>query len=124
MGYDTVYWLTWEEEFPSIEQVTQAFAEQNVDNVTTEFGSEQAIKYWQGVLGGDHEARWYEHQVEMAQVSKNWPEVAFQLEGDGEAGDDHWQEYFRNGKVHAVEGKPVFPEFDPEELAEPTRLIG
>ena len=49
--------------------------------------------------------------------------VTFQLEGDGEAGDDHWREYVRNGRVHAVEGKLVFPEFAPEELAEPTRLI-
>ena len=123
MGYDTVYWLTWEEETPTMEEVVQEFVRLDIDNVASELGV-SAARYWNGILTGEEETRWYNHQLDLAQLSKNWPEVTFQLEGDGETSDDHWREYFRDGKVHEVEGKLVFPEFDPEELAEPFRLVG
>ena len=73
MGYDTVYWLTWEEDTPAMEEVVKEFVHLDADRVTSDL-CDHAARYWTRILNGEEETRWYNHQMELAQVSKKWPE--------------------------------------------------
>lgn len=44
------------------------------------------------------ELKWYDHENDMIEFSKQHPTVKFELYGDGEDSDDHWVEYFWNGE--------------------------
>lgn len=41
--------------------------------------------------------KWYEYYDDMKNMSQNFPEVIFHLEGDGEDPDDLWVADFMNG---------------------------
>ena len=131
MGYETVYHLSWDADSPTLTEVARLLAlyEATASQGVQEWGFNQpgtlteSVKCWERVLSGDEEARWYENELEMARLSRFWPEVTFVLEGDGEQSDDLWRSYFRDGKVHAVEGKIVFADFDPGPTAGPNKDI-
>ena len=42
--------------------------------------------------------KWYDHYDEMIILSKEFPSLYFELEGQGEDSDDLWREYFHNGE--------------------------
>lgn len=42
--------------------------------------------------------KWYDHQKDMITLSKEFPEVMFMLEGEGEERDDIWRLYVHNGE--------------------------
>lgn len=42
--------------------------------------------------------KWYDHYDEMIILSKEFPSLYFELEGQGEDHDDLWKEYFHNGE--------------------------
>ena len=42
--------------------------------------------------------KWYDHYDEMIFLSKEFPSLYFELEGQGEDRDDLWKEYFHNGE--------------------------
>lgn len=62
--------------------------------------------YWDG------EGKWYEHQEDMINLSKQFPEVLFILSGEGEDREDNWREYYRNGKVAISWGRIVYDDVD------------
>lgn len=43
--------------------------------------------------------RWYDHEVDMLQLSKKYPEYIFQLTGFGENPFDIWRKWFENGRM-------------------------
>ena len=42
--------------------------------------------------------KWYDHYDEMIILSKEFPSLYFELEGQGEDSGDLWREYFHNGE--------------------------
>jgi len=68
--------------------------------------------YWQS----EEPAKWYDHQKEVAELSKKFPYVLFTLHGEGEESGDIWIKYFKNGKVQICTAIIVFDEFDESKL--------
>lgn len=51
----------------------------------------------------------YDHEYDMIELSKKFPEVTFCLHGEGEESVDIWDEYFRNGKKQICKAEIVIP---------------
>lgn len=60
--------------------------------------------------------KWYDHEHDLKEFSKTWPEFLFKLEGEGEDSGDVWKKYFKDGRVYIVQGKIVFDEPDMDYL--------
>ncbi|QGH76408.1 hypothetical protein SEA_DAUBENSKI_104 [Streptomyces phage Daubenski] len=58
--------------------------------------------------------KWYEWEKDMKQLSKEWPNVLFILDGDGEETGDLWRAWFRNGAMYKLEAKIVFETIKPD----------
>lgn len=59
-------------------------------------------------------SKWYDYETDMQLFSREWPNVLFILEGDGEEAGDMWKAWFRNGKMHKLEAKIVFETIVPD----------
>lgn len=44
------------------------------------------------------EMKWYEYEDNMKKLSKEFPDMVFELSGNGEDEEDFWKEYFLNGE--------------------------
>ncbi len=42
--------------------------------------------------------KWYDHDDDMLALSARFPDVVFQLYGDGEDSEDKWMTYYKNGR--------------------------
>ncbi len=58
------------------------------------------------------EAKWYEHETDIRELSLKFPEVVFVLSGEGEEKDDIWKKYFQNGKMQVCRAEILFPVYD------------
>lgn len=58
------------------------------------------------------EAKWYNWQSDMIEISKKFPKMLFKLEGDGEDSFDHWIAHFCNGKDYYREIQTYWEPFD------------
>ena len=56
------------------------------------------------------ELKWYDHESDMLEISKQFPNFIFVLYGEGEEYDDVWCEYFANGECEEVRARIVYPE--------------
>ena len=56
--------------------------------------------------------KWYEHEEDMKQFSKKFPDTLFTLKGIGEESGDIWVKYFKNGKMQTVKAKIEISELD------------
>jgi hypothetical protein len=62
-------------------------------------------------------SKWYDHEDDMREFSKLYPNVVFRLEGEGEEAGDVWCKFFQNGKMQdATPPTPEFYPFDPDKL--------
>lgn len=43
--------------------------------------------------------KWYDHDDDMLAISARFPDVVFQLYGDGESSDDNWMNYYKGGRA-------------------------
>lgn len=59
-----------------------------------EYGSAFALKFDES-----DGLKWYDHEKEMKQLSKEFPDVLFKLHGEGEDKYDIWDKYFMGGKM-------------------------
>lgn len=60
--------------------------------------------------------KWYSYQEDMKTVSKLYPEVVFEITGNGEDDDDFWKAYFKDGKMQMCPGKIFYDPFDETKL--------
>jgi len=63
------------------------------------------------------ETKWYGCEVDMKEVSKQYPKVLFKLIGEGEDAGDLWEAYFKNGKMQMCKAEITFQEFDESKLS-------
>lgn len=64
----------------------------------------------------EQETKWYDHEKDMREISKQYPDVIFQLNGEGEESGDIWVKYFVNGKMQVAKAKITFDDFDKKKL--------
>ena len=54
--------------------------------------------------------KWNNYEEDMIALSKKFPNLIFELYGDGEIKDDHWVCYFQNGDAQFCSGSIVYEE--------------
>lgn len=57
----------------------------------------------------DDSLKWYDHDEDMIEISKQFPDVLFILKGEGEDHDDMWRNYYHNGEYEETYAEIVFP---------------
>lgn len=67
-------------------------------------------------LGEVTTMKWYDHQKDMTQISKNFPDVVFTLDGVGEESGDIWKAMYKNGKSKRVRAEIVIPNISVDDL--------
>ncbi len=55
------------------------------------------------------DAKWYKAEDDMTALSIRYPDVIFELYGNGEDSDDSWKSVFYKGKVSSVIEEKHFP---------------
>ena len=96
MGYDTNYSLSILSGDRSIDYE---------EEISEEFG-----------IWFNEDIKWYGHERDMNAFSTKYPDVVFQLEGDGEESGDMWKRFFKNGKSQRIEPKLVWGVFNESKL--------
>lgn len=66
-------------------------------------------------MGG---VKWYDHDKNMIELSKLYPDAIWQVDGVGEEDGDIWRTYYMNGKSQSANTKVVvtYDEFDVSKL--------
>lgn len=59
-------------------------------------------------------AKWYSQDADMWKLSVQFPDLLFLLHGDGEDGDDVWDEYWQNGACQHCH--MVIPPYDASKM--------
>lgn len=67
-------------------------------------------------LQSDCEARWYQHEQDMLRLSASYPDLVFQLDGQGEDAEDRWRKYFKSGKFQSAKAVITLEPYDPKKL--------
>ena len=62
------------------------------------------------------EAKWYDWENDMINMSKKFPKMMFSLDGNGEEALDIWCAHFCNGQCNYREIQTYWEEFNPEEF--------
>lgn len=107
MGYYTYYTLTAQRDVPF------AAEEREIINKAV-FAMEDVEWEYIHELQWDTYAKWYSQDVDMYKLSVQFPDVLFELNGDGEESDDKWTEYWQNGSCqHCHMG---IPPYDPTKM--------
>lgn len=64
----------------------------------------------------DDSVKWYDREKDMSEYSKRYPDILFQIDGNGEEADDIWREYWKEGKVQHEDCQFVFGTYDETKL--------
>ncbi len=62
------------------------------------------------------EITWYEHETDMREISKRYPEIIFKVEGHGEDYEDIWIEYYKAGKMQYCPAIITYDDFNEDKL--------
>lgn len=68
------------------------------------------------ILSGERSSQ-YDWEGELKELSQEFPDCVFELDGDGEESGDVWRAYFKNGKMQKAPAKIVFDPFDETKLS-------
>lgn len=82
-----------------------------VDRELSEVGE---IEPWGDGWGGC--VKWYDHENDLRRISAIFPDALFTLDGEGEASDDIWREYYKNGKMQRCPARIEYDEYDENKL--------
>lgn len=58
-----------------------------------------------------NDAKWYNWGNDLEALSRAFPNITIDVEGDGEETGDQWKARFRNGSYEKVEAIVTFPDF-------------
>jgi hypothetical protein len=106
MGYSTMYSLEIEQGDITIEEFMKTVDEKsNLYYAVDEDGSSV------------DEIKWYNHEEEMKELSKKFPDIVFRLHGEGEENDDIWYKYFKNGKMQSCYATLHFDDYSEDKLS-------
>lgn len=112
MGYDTYYELECFT-YPNLEGVSLEVTEKlqaYMDNHKYDLG------FPINLLELGEEDRWYDHDVGMLEISREFPDILFKLHGEGEENVDLWRTYYLNGKLQHAPARITYDDFSPELL--------
>jgi hypothetical protein len=84
--------------------------------VSAEGGDAQAIKECIETVSDygnlfDDSCKWYDHEKDMSEVSKRFPNVLIRIDGEGEEAGDVWRLAAKNGRVEKIAAELVFKDF-------------
>lgn len=99
MGYFTRYYLETE---PADDEIFELLFVSNPD-----------AKY---ALSANDRSQWYDHEQQIREFSKEFPDTLFILEGEGDDSGDIWRKYFKNGKMQYCPAIISFDEYNEKEL--------
>lgn len=101
MGYITEYELTIHGENPEIhnDQILERLKEISDHNLTYMV-----------------ESKWYNHDKHMIQLSEEYPNHFFELEGKGGEQPDLWKKYYKNGKSKHITPKIIWENVNENDL--------
>ena len=57
--------------------------------------------------------KWYNHEKDMREYSKRYPELVFEISGEGEEAGDLWKDYYQNGLMQRTRAKITFDDWAP-----------
>lgn len=57
----------------------------------------------------NYDVKWYDHEENMKEISKLFPDMVFQLRGQGEDPEDMWEKYFQNGYCEECRAEITIP---------------
>ena len=98
MGYETFYELTI---FKLRLQEQTVFYDAVPRDKWDEFKFEENVTkesdLWYAMREDGVELRWYDHEDDMKEFSKRYPNLLFKLSGTGESNGDIWIQYYHDG---------------------------
>jgi hypothetical protein len=113
MGYYTSFSLTIHEGTADLEDVRLALYRVMAEEVS--HNEYLFVNEGDQIVTGDS-IKWYDHDEDCAEMSKNFPDAVFKLHGEGEDGGDLWDSYYKNGKMHICRATMTYPPYDPAKL--------
>jgi hypothetical protein len=60
--------------------------------------------------------KWYDHEKDLKDFSRFYPDAVFELKGEGEESGDMWKLYVKNGKSQRCNAIITFEKFDESKL--------
>jgi hypothetical protein len=64
----------------------------------------------------EESSKWYDHEENLKEFSRQYPSVVFVLQGEGEENEDMWIKYFKNGKMQKAEAQITLEDYDENKL--------
>lgn len=58
----------------------------------------------------DDMVKWYEHDEDMLEISRKFPDMTFKLYGTGDDPDDRWYALYKNGEMEKIDAVIIWPE--------------
>lgn len=59
---------------------------------------------------------WFSEEEDMLELSREFPDVRFEVHGEGDNQGDIWEDHFLNGMTYRSHAEITIPEFNPELL--------
>lgn len=121
MGYDTYFSLEVDNDERYNLGICQALSKIIDDEIFVFYSAEH--KYFDYNDEFFNEALdWDDWYSDMVQISKQFPDCIFHLEGHGEDFEDWWEAHFKNG--HGYQQMAIIPPFDPAKLKMEDTCLG
>ena len=117
MGYYTIYSL---DVLVNLEDILEEDYDENKADIIMHLrdtceGAEYALDD-NGKSG--EKIKWYDHEEDIGNFSKLYPNQVFKLEGEGEESGDIWIKYFSNGKMQECPAIISFDNYDKGKLTD------
>lgn len=78
--------------------------------------NEELLESGESEYFSDEPTKWYRNLDDMKEMSLNFKDIIFRLDGKGEESGDIWRAYYLNGKEQYIQAKLVFDEFDERKM--------